>query len=223
MLHYNGQLMVRVAGRSYESLVDGPDPLLIRGYEIEPLFKCYQKTSAFSPTIAQDNWFLAAPSQFAVGPPQPPADGSPWDVAHQVAKDAEYAFYVEPDFIRIRQSPYPEPPTQGPNPIWPPSGPVTPGWHLYDSFTGALSAAVKGTGVKIAHVDTGYSDHYSKPLKLQPDLGWNFYERNSDSMDPGTNFGWPPPTPGHGTATLALLAGNKLDMLAGIGLMTISA
>jgi hypothetical protein len=69
VLHYNGQLMVRVAGRSYKSLVDGPGPLLIRGYEIEPLFKCYQTTSAFSPTIAQDNWFLAAPSQFAEGPP----------------------------------------------------------------------------------------------------------------------------------------------------------
>jgi subtilisin family serine protease len=129
-----------------------------------------------------------------------------------VAKTAKYSFYAEPDFIRIRSAPYSEQPTQGLNPVWPPSGPVNPGWHLLNAFTGALSARVKGAGVKIAHVDTGYSDHDSKPLNLRPDLGWNFYEGNSNSLDPGTNFGWPPPTPGHGTATLALLAGNKLDM-----------
>jgi subtilisin family serine protease len=72
-----------------------------------------------------------------------------------------------------------------------------------------------GTGIKIAHLDTGYSEHCSKPVNLRPDLGWNFYEGNSCTLDPGTIISFPPPTFGHGTATLALLAGNKMDMTFG--------
>ena len=61
--------------------------------------------------------------------------------------------------------------------------------------------------MRIAHLDTGYSEsHKSKPVNLKPELGWNFYEGNSNTIDPGLFFG----NPGHGPATLALLAGAQL-------------
>jgi hypothetical protein len=216
VLQYNGKLMIKIAGRTYKSLVSGPGALSIEGYEVEPLFKGYQATRAFSADVPSDNWFLAIPQLSVEGPRSVPSGGSPWDVAHRVAGAAGYSFYVEPDFIRTLRSPFTQPPTKGLNPVWAPPGPVNPGWHLYDSFTGFLSTGLSGSGIRIAHLDTGYSGtHQSRPLNLHPELGWNFYEGNSCTIDPGTNFGWPPPTPGHGTATLALLAGNKLDMTFG--------
>jgi hypothetical protein len=207
--------MIKVGGRSYSSLVSGPAAFSIQGYDIEPLFKGYHATRNFSPDVPGDNWFFATPQRSIEGPQLPPPDGSPWDVAHRVAAASGYSFYTEPDFIRIPRLPRAVSPTKGLNSLWPPFGPVSPGWHLLDSFTAFLSTGMLGAGIRIAHLDTGYSDHCSKPLNLRPDLGWNFYEGNSCTLDPGTILGFPPPTFGHGTATLALLAGNKMDMTFG--------
>jgi hypothetical protein len=74
-------------------------------------------------------------------------------------------------------------PTQGLNPDWPPPSPVSPGWHLQRGFTDFTSASVKGAGIRIAHLDTGWWTHWSRPKNLSTSLGWNFLEGNSNTTD----------------------------------------
>jgi hypothetical protein len=91
---------------------------------------------------------------------------------------------------------------------------VGPGWHLSAGFTGfeAVRGMATGNGVRIAHLDTGYwPPHVSTPRRVRRDLGYNFYENNTNTTDPG--IGGPLRNPGHGTATMALLAGNTLDLV----------
>jgi subtilisin family serine protease len=105
------------------------------------------------------------------------------------------------------------PPTKGLNKNWPPPGPVSPGWHLLPGFTDFVSArkTAMGTGIRIAHLDTGYwPPHDSTPKNVNSDLGWNFVEGNPNTVDPGIPGLL---NAGHGTATLALLAGNKVDLI----------
>jgi Subtilase family len=69
-----------------------------------------------------------------------------------------------------------------------------------------------GNGVRIAHVDVGYwPPHDSTPRRVRRDLGYNFYENNTNTTDPGTAGLLR--NPGHGTATMALLAGNTVDLI----------
>jgi hypothetical protein len=69
-----------------------------------------------------------------------------------------------------------------------------------------------GTGVRIAHLDTGYwPPQVSTPRHIRRDLGYNFYENNTNTTDPGT--GGLLRNPGHGTATLAIVSGNTVDLI----------
>lgn len=215
MLRHSGNLLIGIDGRSYESLERGPERLAIRGYELEPLFTSYMHTEAFSRTRAGENWFLARS--------EVTTESNPWDTAHQVAEKADYAFLVEPDLLYEAPSEpeaglYSVPPSGGLNRHWPPYNPVSPGWHLGHAFTGFedVRPSALGSGIRIAHLDTGYSSnpkHRSTPKNMKPALGWNFYENNSNAADPGT--GGLLRQPGHGTATLAVVAGNELDMTFG--------
>jgi len=66
--------------------------------------------------------------------------------------------------------------------------------------------------VRIAHLDTGYwPPHESTPRHVRRDLGYNFYENNTNTTDPGISG--PLRNPGHGTATLAILSGNTVDLI----------
>ena len=95
---------------------------------------------------------------------------------------------------------------------WPPPGPVSPGWHLLCGFAEfeLIRNQAKGAGVRIAHLDTGYwPAHDSTPRHIHPELGYNFWENNTVTIDPGIAGVL---DAGHGTATLALLAGNTVDL-----------
>lgn len=87
-------------------------------------------------------------------------------------------------------------------------------WHLGPEHTQLAAARERadfGRGIRIAHIDTGYDpDHATRPVNLRPDLGWNFHTESRCTIDrypytPPTHFG------GHGTGTLALLAGNRIS------------
>ena len=92
------------------------------------------------------------------------------------------------------------------------------GWHLDDAYS-QLGDARKQTGdlqgqILIAHLDTGYDPrHVTVPRGLENNLARNFvddgFPRN-DATDRAPLDG-PLNTRGHGTATLALLAGGPLD------------
>ena len=87
MIQHSGRLLVEVSGQSYTRLVSGKGFLDSRYYHVEPLFEAYQKTPAFSPDEPEDNWFLVTPSSFE-------SSLNPWDLAHQVAREHRYSFFL---------------------------------------------------------------------------------------------------------------------------------
>lgn len=157
-------------------------------------------------------------------PPVPQADDHPWDAAHAfVARAGErgVGVYAEPDLVHRRPVAVRTPegevrartPVREGKPVdrsYPPAdGPqVTPAWHLERARFPDAWKITPGKGVRIAHLDTGYCPHMSTPEGLIPAAGRNFYQGNpTDVTDPGT--GW---NAGHGTATLALVAGKTVDL-----------
>ncbi len=98
------------------------------------------------------------------------------------------------------------------------------GWNLHDAFSELAKARTRlgneaDLGAKlgqivIAHLDTGYDPHHiTRPARLDLDLQRSFV----DGDPPKSAVDRTPPgmeslrNRGHGTATLALLAGNRLD------------
>jgi hypothetical protein len=204
----NGQLLIKVRGLPFATVFAPTTAVGISGYTIEPLSPAPQAIPRFNASVPGDHWLLAKPGTLLIDP-------NPWDSAHAAAKAHDYRLYVEPDIA------HPAPPPGkllgGLSKDWPPFPPhddVSPGWHLETCFTGFsdVRAIATGKGVRVAHLDTGYSPHHaSKPRNLRPDLGWDYWDHKRDPIDPGTN-GNPFLMPGHGTATLALLAGNTVDL-----------
>jgi hypothetical protein len=96
-----------------------------------------------------------------------------------------------------------------------PKGPEF-GWFLRDEYS-QLKAAREAVGegkrrVRIAHIDTGYDpNHVTLPQHLNTQLQHNFVdgENPDDASDPGSRGFLR--NPGHGTGTLGILAGNKLQ------------
>jgi hypothetical protein len=167
-----------------------------------------------------------------------PPPGTIWDQAHALlaagepfAMEAQPIQSVEPDF---EQSwPYAEPAPQGPG--FAAAGDICayldqdtgggravgPGiaWNLGDGFS-ELAKARSRVGdklgnIRIAHLDTGFDPHHiTTPKGLRKDLQRNFVEEDgtpNDASDQTPDGMKAVRTRGHGTATIALLAGNALD------------
>ena len=205
-IQYSGNLLVKARQRPFAGLLAGAQPLTIQGYRLEPLFKAHHATPMFSATQPADHWLTATANGGS--------DVHPWDVAHRVARAAQYSIYVEPDLLQ-EAMPAPEAiAQQGFDQNWPPAALVSPGWHLAAGFNGFEQVRGNGTGngVRIAHLDTGYwPPQASTPRHIRRDLGYNFYENNTNTTDPGTSGVLR--NPGHGTATLAILSGNTVDLI----------
>jgi subtilisin family serine protease len=213
-LQSNGQLLVKVRGRPFSALFSAAPPFALPGYVLEPLSTAPQMRTTFSASVPADHWLLAKPAA-------PSQDATPWDSAHAAANANGYLHYVEPDILHERAAPPPGQLDGGLNADWPPfvsnSDGLSPGWHLDAKFAGfdSVRASARGAGVRIAHLDTGYTPgHSSKPRRLRPALGYDYWDDKPDPVDPGTAF-LGVLQPGHGTATLALLAGNAMDLTFG--------
>ncbi|HJZ54087.1 MAG TPA: S8/S53 family peptidase, partial [Gemmataceae bacterium] len=160
----------------------------------------------------------------------------PWDQAHRAVRDPAAVGleslagppYAEPDFVQV--FPFLRPDSGGlesftgspcedraPDDFWPIGTPGL-GWHLDESHSQLRSARNRagdpgdGRRVRVAHLDTGYDPaHATLPLHLRTDLQRNFVDGDpTDATDPGRHF--PGNQPGHGTATLALLAGRRVQV-----------
>jgi subtilisin family serine protease len=161
----------------------------------------------------------------------------PWDQAHGVLdvpsaiglESAAAVDYVEPDFVQTFPYQTPEPdslesaleradacPHRAVDVVWP-NPPGRFGWHLDDDYT-QLRAARDAVGdpgdaarILVGILDTGYDpEHISLPRHVRYDFAVNLSGDGptNNATDPGS--AWPMTNPGHGTATLALLAGNRI-------------
>ena len=176
----------------------------------------------------------APPTVWAAAAPANAAE-HPWDQAHRAITAAAAApaavgappaaTFAEPDFEQA--FPFPRPASGGiemlrrspcedkdPDGDWPIGNPAH-GWHL-DGGHSRLKEARDGLGdpgdgnrVRVGILDTGYDPvHASIPLHVRFDLQKDFADGDDDASDPNRHL--PGNQPGHGTATLALLAGRKV-------------
>lgn len=157
---------------------------------------------------------------------------NPWDIAHisldSLGKDASY---IEPNFINEfvveRKVDAPAKKISSKSlgsgksnddydPDWQPHQNII--WHLGDNFSQLKSARDSVANieftVRIGHLDTGYSKtHFAIPDSIrQNPLQHNFVdgENPNDSHDPFTSGFLK--QPGHGTGTLGILAGTKINI-----------
>lgn len=153
-----------------------------------------------------------------------PIEGA-WDIAHalQAALKAEQKeVQVEPIYTETQKELSREGRSDSDDylPEWPPAAQepkINVGWHL-DLEHSQLAAAVQAVrekwqanppNIRIAHIDTGYlKDHPGLPKHLNAHKAKSFMpgEQNNPAIDP--------PNSGqdrHGTGTIILLAGDKVD------------
>ncbi len=172
---------------------------------------------------ASPTWLMAIPT---ITTPR----SHPWDLAHDFASQPSTPAtppvqFVEPDLLQeFVYQPPPEPPTMfrfgggracelgTHDPNWPSRNEFA--WHLGEEFSQLTSARsfVKppdGNRMRVGILDTGFDPtHFTLPLQLLLELQRDFFDDDFDAADPGANgFG---DNPGHGTATLALLASQRV-------------
>lgn len=156
---------------------------------------------------------------------------NPWDQAHELRKDKPGNIYIEPNEIisnenitlpkkedklelleAVAENEY--------DPEWPfpevDGKPDKRFWYLGDDFSQLKSArdsvSLDSPIIKIAHFDTGYDLHHKSVIENNIDVEnqKNFVEGNSSSEDVGSEGLIN--NPGHGTGTLSILAGNKMNI-----------
>ena len=151
------------------------------------------------------------------------AGDSPWDRAHALmaqgfAATASNVVAAEPDIVQ--QFPTDRAGKASPCVNEPPSakGGLVPGphfaWHLDDNYSGLRKArgsvdSAQQRQVLIAHLDTGYDPHHkATPTGILTALERNFTgEGLPNSAEDVTPAGFAH-SPGHGPATIVLLAGG---------------
>jgi subtilisin family serine protease len=172
----------------------------------------------------------AAPVWLMATPATTTPRAHPWDLAHDFASQPSTRAtppvqFVEPDLLQGFV--YETPPESremfrfggrvcepgAPSSDWPSREEFA--WHLGDSFSQLASArafvgAPSGNRVRVGILDTGVDPaHSTLPLQLLFELQRDFFDDDLDATDPGASGDGD--NPGHGTATLALLAGRRVQ------------
>lgn len=79
-------------------------------------------------------------------------------------------------------------------------------WHIkkVNACDARKEFSVTGNGVRVAHLDTGYTKHPELVIgtSVRADLGYNFYDNMKDPIEPLNTL-----EEGHGTATASVLVG----------------
>jgi hypothetical protein len=219
IVQHSGRLLVRIARPYFNSLHAGNfSSQGLAGLRIRPLFRSSHSAGlAFAlSTSVKPDWLVVTPAERSAK--------HPWDVAHDYVRgratgSAAFALmadtYIEPDLLHPGPLMPATAASTGLDDNYPPQPGTlfSPAWHLGSAFTDFKDAwnSTTGQGIKIAHPDTGYwPEHASTPRNVRPEQGYNYYECNTNTVDPGT--GGIGNMPGHGTATIALLAGSTMDL-----------
>lgn len=176
----------------------------IPGYEVRPLFGRSAKDTGRERSV---DWIVLVPTSGEAAP-------ATWAQAHEVAqvlaKRAGYPVYVEPN---VRHEPVVDMSAPaGPDTSWPTL--TDPAWHLGDKHSQLRSARASfGAGgpckPRIVILDTGiYRSHATRPRDIADEK--NFVEPGKPADDPYKGGGLN--SPGHGTATIAVLAGARVKI-----------
>ncbi|HSN88117.1 MAG TPA: S8/S53 family peptidase, partial [Thermoanaerobaculia bacterium] len=230
------RLLLKFAGTPGAALAAaGPVELGLRnvGFRLEPLFQNVPRQQQDLGLEAPSQWFLAEMAEAELETDEV----NPWDVAYRALSrglgvaGAPQPELVEPDLLQ--SWPYAnETPMMSEEQAFAageaqvcefndqdkrfPIGKPGFAWFLKDEFSQLKSAReAVGDGkrrVRIAHFDTGYDPrHVSLPKHLDTALQRNFVERErpNDASDPAVRGLLR--NPGHGTGTLGILAGNKVQ------------
>jgi subtilisin family serine protease len=172
----------------------------------------------------------AAPVWLMATPATTTPRAHPWDLAHDFASQPSTRAtppvqFVEPDLLQGFV--YETPPESremfrfggrvcepgAPSSDWPSREEFA--WHLGDGFSQLASARAlvggpSGNRVRVGILDTGVDPcHSTLPLQLLFELQRDFFDDDLDAIDPGASGVGD--NPGHGTATLALLAGRRVQ------------
>lgn len=144
-----------------------------------------------------------------------------WDSAHRQGEREHQ--YVEPDFRQAVPRPNVDEEgssrsPKGLNTFWPPTDQQYKfGWHLSDDYSQLRTARElvgdpAGRRIRVGILDTGYDpNHVSCPAHVNTGIARNVSGQGDpfDATDPADS-GWFG-NEGHGTATIALLAGNRIE------------
>ena len=215
-------LLVRLegVGMSFNAMTDGR----VAGYRLTPLFT---QQVDITDSGRQVIWLLAFPGEDILK-----NDGGGWEKAHRFVANSR-----ENPQLRGAQDIYAEPNTEhkpvigdeasnmatiaaavkaGKPPVSPPwPYPPSFAWHLdsgYSQLIDARKAARKGACMpRLISLDTGiHAAQVTTPQGIDLTLAKNFVEGGNIVEDPGHSGGLK--NPGHGTATIALLAGNHITV-----------
>ncbi len=157
---------------------------------------------------------------------------SAWDASHVVQGQVKAQVYAEPDIWQSYQfdgSKQQSLKSFGSNtppacnqqndfdPDWMPHQNKV--WHLDDAFSQLASARnmvmqLNNDIIRIGHIDTGYDpdNHATRPPNLNLKLQRNFVDDESNADASDRNSGGLANQPRHGTGTMGILAGNKVNL-----------
>ena len=206
----NENIIVELSGASSATRGKTVKSLEKTGLPLTPIFEG-KKSRGNEPEQAKWNLFTTKENQ------------NNWYAAHEVVSKAgkDVITYAEPDKLYINPFDIAKKRagTKGKHhgdylSEWPQPKSNEFAWYLDKSNLKKIRHAdpgKSGTKIRIAHFDTGYDgdNHESKPLYLKPELGYNFIEGGLPTDKNNTSI---KNQPGHGTATMAILAGNKIDL-----------
>ncbi|MDB5243465.1 MAG: peptidase and in kexin sedolisin [Spirosoma sp.] len=162
-----------------------------------------------------------------------PEGGNPWDACHALLREglgfgaSSGIAFAEPD-IEWSSRNHDDPPRTSlagnpqrtDHPRGPTSSEPEDNWFLRREFSGLAAAreelarhlGSRPPATRIAHFDTGFdADHTTCPERLRGDLARNFVERDTQGRpgrEAADRVDGTLANPGHGTATLAILAGR---------------
>jgi len=206
-----GELLVRIDGnlRNFSMLQSGVDE---GRYRIKPLFQTVSTARNQGKDVV---WLVATPSE-------PSESSNSWDEAHALANrlregKVRGAFLsTESIYVEVNEKnevPYAGMPGEKPDKAWP-HLPVF-AWHLDEKYTqlakARTSPGTSGCVPRLTILDTGiFPSHITTPRNRRKDLEKNLVEGSGDATDPGVDGLLN--NPGHGTATIAILAGGRVKM-----------